>query len=75
MFDVPRGHGHGLGNVTGDVFDVQDWHSRTLLNATVCPMKSRRRELQSQFPGNGSLSAHYEHTLIITPRGPEIVTG
>ncbi len=25
--------------------------------------------------GNGCLSAHYEHTLIITPHGPEIVTG
>ena len=81
--------GHGVGRTIHEPPEVANYYVPSQrdrltdgLVLTIEPLLAARRTRAVQQPdgwtistGNGCLSAHYEHTLIITPRGPEIVTG
>ncbi len=81
--------GHGVGRAIHEPPEVANYYvpfQRDRLTdglvLTIEPMLASRRTRPVQqadgwtiSTGNGCLSAHYEHTLIITPQGPEIVTG
>ena len=80
--------GHGVGRTIHELPQVANYYVPTQrdrltdgLVLTIEPMiATRRARARQQADGwtlatsNGCLSAHYEHTLIITPHGPEIVT-
>jgi methionyl aminopeptidase len=81
--------GHGVGRTIHEPPEVANYYVPSQrdrltdgLVLTIEPLLAARRTPAVQQPdgwtistGNGCLSAHYEHTLIITPHGPEIVTG
>jgi methionyl aminopeptidase len=81
--------GHGVGRKIHEPPEVANYYvpfQRDRLTdglvLTIEPLlAARRARAVQQADGwtistdNGCLSAHYEHTLIITPRGPEVVTG
>jgi methionyl aminopeptidase len=81
--------GHGVGRTIHEPPEVANYYVPSQrdrltdgLVLTIEPLLAARRTHAVQQPdgwtistGNGCLSAHYEHTLIITPHGPEIVTG
>lgn len=80
--------GHGVGRTIHEPPEVLNYFAPSQrdrltdgLVLTIEPMLAARRARAVQQPdgwtistSNGSLSAHYEHTLIISPHGPEIVT-
>jgi methionyl aminopeptidase len=80
--------GHGVGRTIHEPPDVANFYMPSQqdrltdgLVLTIEPMLAERRARAVQqadgwtiATGNGCLSVHYEHTLIITPDGPEIVT-
>ncbi len=80
--------GHGVGRTIHEPPEVANYYVATQrdrltdgLVLTIEPMLTTRRARAVQradgwtiATSNGCLSAHYEHTLIITTHGPEIVT-
>jgi methionyl aminopeptidase len=80
--------GHGVGRTIHEPPDVANYYIPSqrdrLTNGlvlTIEPMLAERRAQAVQksdgwtiATGNGCLSVHYEHTIIITADGPEIVT-
>jgi methionyl aminopeptidase len=80
--------GHGVGRAIHEPPQVANYYvpaQRDRLTdglvLTIEPMLAAQRARAMKQPdgwtistSNGCLSAHYEHTLIITPQGPEIVT-
>jgi methionyl aminopeptidase len=81
--------GHGVGRRIHEPPEVANYYvpfQRDRLTdglvLTIEPLLAARRSRAVNQPDgwtistdNGCLSVHYEHTLIITPRGPEVVTG
>jgi methionyl aminopeptidase len=81
--------GHGVGRAIHEPPEVANYYVPTQrdrlsdgLVLTIEPMLAARPTRAIQQPdgwtistGDGCLSVHYEHTLIVTAHGPEVVTG
>lgn len=88
FFIVPELAGHGVGRAVHEepsVYNYFDSNQRTKLNEglviAIEPMISNRKtgirtkaDRWSIVAGQGSLTAHYEHTVLITRMGPVVLT-